>query len=57
MWTRFFVEFRQFLMLFFGSFITYLVTFSLYLAITMRNKNLKKLNRRRKNIITFDKSG
>ena len=41
----------------FGSFITYLVVFSLNLAITMR-KNLKRLNRRRrKNIINFDKRG
>ena len=50
---RFFVvvEFRHFLMLF-GSFITYLVVFSLYLAITLR-KNLKRLNRRRRKILLF----
>jgi len=50
---RFFVvvEFRHFLMLFF-SFITYLVVFSLYLAITLR-KNLKRLNRRRRKILLF----
>ena len=35
-----FVEFRHFVMLF-GSFITYLVVFSLYLAITMRKKSKK----------------
>ena len=34
----FFVEFRHFLMFFLGSFITYLVVFSLCLAITMRKK-------------------
>ena len=56
MWISFFVEISNFLC-FFGSFITYSVVFSLYLAITMR-KNLKRLNRRRrKNTIDFDKSG
>ena len=33
MWMRFFVDFREFLMLFFGFFITYLVLFSLYICI------------------------
>ena len=39
----------------FGSFITYLVVVSLYLAIMIKKK-LKRLNRREKNII-LDKSG
>ena len=44
-------------MFFFGSFITYQVVLSLYLAIKMR-KNLKRLNRKRKkkNILNFDNS-
>ena len=53
---RFFVVFRHFLMLF-GSFITYLVVLSLYLAITKR-KNIKRLKirgRRRNNVIKIDK--
>ena len=41
---------------FLDSFIIYVVVFRLYLAMTIR-KNLKRLNRRRKNIISFDKSG
>ena len=41
----FFVEFGHFSMLF-GSFMTYLVVFIPYLSITMREKNLKRLNKR-----------
>ena len=41
MWIRFFVEFRHFLVLFFGHFYTYLVVFCLYLAI-IREKVEKK---------------
>ena len=56
MWIRFFVEFRHFLVFFFGYFIKFLVVFSLYLAITMKkSKRLKR--RKRKNIIICDKSG
>ena len=39
---------------FFGSFITYLVVFNLYLAIIMKKK-IKRVKRRRKKIINFDK--
>ena len=48
MWIRFFVTLRPFFfIILFGSFIIYLVAFNLYLPITLRKKNRKRVFRRR----------
>ena len=55
-WIRFYWIYALFDVFFF-YFITYLVVFSLCLAITMRQKSKILIRRRRTNISYFDKSG